>query len=56
MWFPSRDPSAQIPNEKMGALEVTLTAEQLTRVDEVSPKGIASGSRYPEAMMKLTNR
>ena len=42
--------------ENIGALEVTLTADDITRIDRVSPKGIASGSRYPEAMMKLTNR
>ena len=42
--------------ENIGALEVSLTADDLTRIDGVSPKGIASGSRYPEAMMKLINR
>jgi len=42
--------------ENVRALEVTLTTDDLARIDEVSPKGIASGSRYPEAMMKLVNR
>src|SRR5438105_2636558 len=42
--------------ENSGALDVTLTSEDLERIDEVAPKGAFSGSRYPEAMMKLLNR
>jgi aryl-alcohol dehydrogenase-like predicted oxidoreductase len=39
--------------ENAGALDVQLTAEDLRRIDEVAPKGVAAGTRYPEAMMSL---
>ena len=42
--------------ENVGALEVMLTVEDLERIDEVAPKDVAAGSRYPEAMMKLLNK
>src|SRR5438105_6797932 len=42
--------------ENAGALEVELTSEDLERIDEIAPKDAFSGSRYPEAMMKLLNR
>jgi aryl-alcohol dehydrogenase-like predicted oxidoreductase len=42
--------------ENVGALEVRLTAEDLRRIDEIAPKGIAAGDRYPEAAMKAVNR
>jgi aryl-alcohol dehydrogenase-like predicted oxidoreductase len=41
--------------ENLAALEIELTVEDLSRIDEVVPKGIASGTRYPEAMMHLVN-
>jgi aryl-alcohol dehydrogenase-like predicted oxidoreductase len=41
--------------ENVGALDVELTDDDLARLDEVMPKGRASGLRYPEAMMKLVN-
>jgi aryl-alcohol dehydrogenase-like predicted oxidoreductase len=41
--------------ENVGALDVKLTAEDLKRIEEVAPKGAASGLRYPEAMMSLVN-
>jgi aryl-alcohol dehydrogenase-like predicted oxidoreductase len=41
--------------ENMAALEIELTAQDLSRIDEVVPKGGASGTRYPEAMMHLVN-
>jgi aryl-alcohol dehydrogenase-like predicted oxidoreductase len=41
--------------ENMGALDVKLTADDLKRIEEVAPKGAASGLRYPEAMMSLVN-
>jgi len=28
----------------------------LERIDEVAPKGVAVGSRYPEAMMSLLGK
>ena len=39
--------------ENMDALDVMLDADDLERIDEVAPKDVAAGSRYPEAMMKL---
>ena len=42
--------------ENVGALDVYLTSEDLSRIDEVAPKGAFSGSRYPESMMKMVNR
>lgn len=42
--------------ENIGALQVTLTTEDLRRIEEVAPKGAAAGMRYPEAMMSLVNR
>src|ERR1700694_3367045 len=39
--------------ENAGALEVKLTAEDLRRIDEVAPKGAASGDRYNQTMMTL---
>jgi aryl-alcohol dehydrogenase-like predicted oxidoreductase len=41
--------------ENLGALQVQLTPGDLQRIEEVAPKGIASGLRYPEAMMHLVN-
>jgi aryl-alcohol dehydrogenase-like predicted oxidoreductase len=42
--------------ENVGALEVKLSAEDLKRIDEVAPKGAASGGRYPAALMGSLNR
>jgi aryl-alcohol dehydrogenase-like predicted oxidoreductase len=42
--------------DNVGALNVRLTAEDLRRIDEVFPSGVAAGSRYPEHMMRLVNR
>src|SRR5690349_14845976 len=41
--------------ENVGALKVELSAEDLARLDEVAPKGMTSGERYPESMMQLVN-
>jgi aryl-alcohol dehydrogenase-like predicted oxidoreductase len=41
--------------ENAGALNVTLTADDLRRIEEVTPKGVAVGQRYPESMMQLVN-
>jgi aryl-alcohol dehydrogenase-like predicted oxidoreductase len=38
--------------ENLGALAVTLTRDDLVRLDEAMPRGAAKGSRYPEAQMK----
>jgi aryl-alcohol dehydrogenase-like predicted oxidoreductase len=37
--------------ENLGALDVTLSADDLRRIDEIAPRGVAAGPRYPEAMM-----
>ncbi|MHA3773069.1 aldo/keto reductase [Verrucomicrobiota bacterium sgz303538] len=42
--------------ENIRALDVKLTKEDLARIDEVAPHGVASGLRYPEAMMGTVNR
>jgi aryl-alcohol dehydrogenase-like predicted oxidoreductase len=34
--------------ENLGALEVTLTGEDLRRIDEVAPVGVTAGERYPD--------
>jgi aryl-alcohol dehydrogenase-like predicted oxidoreductase len=41
--------------ENIAASDIELTAEDLARIDEVAPKGVASGTRYPEAMMRFVN-
>jgi aryl-alcohol dehydrogenase-like predicted oxidoreductase len=38
--------------EALGALEVHLTGEDLTRIERAVPKGAAAGERYPAAAMK----
>jgi aryl-alcohol dehydrogenase-like predicted oxidoreductase len=42
--------------ENLGALEVALTAEDLARIEEIAPQGVAAGARYAEAMMATVNR
>lgn len=42
--------------ENVEALDVMLNADDLERIDEVAPKNVAAGSRYPEAMMKLLGK
>ena len=41
--------------ENVRALEVELTADDLHAIDEVAPKGVAAGERYPERTMKAVN-
>ena len=41
--------------ENVGALRVKLTPEDLRRIDEVAPKGVAAGERYPAAAMQRLN-
>ncbi|MDX1992663.1 MAG: aldo/keto reductase [bacterium] len=38
--------------ENVGALNVTLTPDELARLDSIAPVGVAAGTRYGEAMMK----
>lgn len=42
--------------ENVGALQVILTAEDLARIEEIAPHGVAAGTRYPEAGMKMVGR
>ena len=42
--------------ENVGAIAVSLTAEDLRRIEAIAPKGIAAGTRYPEAVMATVNR
>ena len=41
--------------ENVRALDVTLTPEELRRIDEIAPKGVAAGTRYPESQMHRVN-
>lgn len=43
-------------DENAGALEVTLTPEDLRRLDEAAPKGATAGLRYPPATLARVNR
>lgn len=38
----------QYLEENVAAVDITLTPEELDRIDEVAPKNIASGTRYPD--------
>ena len=42
--------------ENAAALNVSLTKDDLRRIDEVAPRGAAAGMRYPEQMMKAVGR
>jgi aryl-alcohol dehydrogenase-like predicted oxidoreductase len=46
----------QYLEENVGAIDIELTAEDLRRMDESFPQGVAAGLRYTEAMMKAVNR
>jgi len=41
--------------ENIAAAEIELTADDLARIDEVAPKGVAAGERYPSASMAAVN-
>ena len=64
-WILSRGPDvAPIPGtkkikyleENAGAADIRLSADDLAEIDRLSPKGAASGQRYPEAMMATINK
>jgi aryl-alcohol dehydrogenase-like predicted oxidoreductase len=42
-------------DENVGALRVSFTANELAALDAIAPKGVAAGTRYPEAGMKIVN-
>jgi aryl-alcohol dehydrogenase-like predicted oxidoreductase len=41
--------------ENAGARDVELTAEDMRRIDQIAPLGVAAGTRYPEQGMKTVN-
>jgi aryl-alcohol dehydrogenase-like predicted oxidoreductase len=41
--------------QNLAALEITLTAQDLARLNQVAPKGVAAGDRYPEGGMRVVN-
>jgi len=41
--------------ENVGALAIRLTPRDLTRIDEVAPKGVAAGDRYTAEGMRFVN-
>ncbi|MGA2298821.1 MAG: aldo/keto reductase [FCB group bacterium] len=42
--------------ENIATLDIKLTTEEMMQIDEVFPKGAASGARYPERAMNAVNR
>jgi aryl-alcohol dehydrogenase-like predicted oxidoreductase len=42
--------------ENVGAVEIELSSDDLRRISEVAPLGVAAGTRYPEALMNTVNR
>jgi aryl-alcohol dehydrogenase-like predicted oxidoreductase len=42
--------------ENVAALELKLTPEDIRRLDELMPRGVAAGDRYPKTTMSLVNR
>jgi aryl-alcohol dehydrogenase-like predicted oxidoreductase len=41
--------------ENAGARDVRLSDADMRRIDEIAPKGVAAGTRYPEGGMKTVN-
>ena len=41
--------------ENAAAIHITLTSEDLRRIDEVAPKGAVAGGRYDEGGMRFLN-
>lgn len=48
--------SAERLDENLGAVQVSLSAEELKAIDAIAPKGVAAGERYPAEGMKGLNR
>lgn len=42
--------------ENVGATEIHLSEKDLQEINEIAPKGVAAGLRYPEAMMKSVEK
>jgi aryl-alcohol dehydrogenase-like predicted oxidoreductase len=47
--------SIQRLGENVGAVDVELTQQELDRIDQIAPQGIAAGGRYNESMAHLLN-
>lgn len=43
-------------DENLGAIDVQLSAEDLSEIAAIAPKGVAAGERYPTNMMSHLNR
>jgi aryl-alcohol dehydrogenase-like predicted oxidoreductase len=43
-------------DENLGAVRVELTPDDLARIGEMAPQGVAAGTRYPESAMKALGR
>jgi aryl-alcohol dehydrogenase-like predicted oxidoreductase len=62
-WLLARENITPIPGttsvahleENVAATEITLTPDELAAIDAVAPKGVAAGSRYPEAAMTVVD-
>ncbi|HEX8692761.1 MAG TPA: aldo/keto reductase [Longimicrobium sp.] len=42
--------------ENLAALDVRLTADDLARIEEIAPQGVAAGTRYAEGGMRMVGR
>ncbi|WPB75249.1 aldo/keto reductase [Archangium violaceum] len=42
--------------ENVAAADIRLSPEELREIDTIAPKGVAAGTRYPEASMKSVHR
>ena len=42
--------------QNLAAMDIKLTKDDLARIDQVAPKGVAAGARYPEAAMAALDR
>jgi aryl-alcohol dehydrogenase-like predicted oxidoreductase len=43
-------------DENLGAAEIQFSEKELREIEEIAPKGVAAGERYPENMMASVNR
>jgi aryl-alcohol dehydrogenase-like predicted oxidoreductase len=41
--------------ENIAAVDVALTRQELDRIEQITPRGAAAGTRYNEAMLRLLN-
>ncbi|HEX8550048.1 MAG TPA: aldo/keto reductase [Abditibacteriaceae bacterium] len=42
--------------ENIRALDVKLSTDELAQIDDIAPRGVAAGGRYPDEIMHLVNR